>query len=176
MNRLLRRKTRYIAFVAASIDGRISLSHTHPPDWTSKEDWTFFQASLARMDAVVVGRNTYSAVAERLRARNTFVLSRCIRRKTRRGTVTFLNPETAHLADLLVPYRTVGVLGGSAVYGYMLENGLLDELFLTIEPLLFGRGSEMCCDVTKTARAQLRSVKRLNHSGTLLLHYIIHHA
>lgn len=171
----LQHKPRYIAFVAASVDGRISLSSKHPPQWTSKEDWNFFQKSLACIDAVVVGRNTYQSVAERLRKRNTFVLSSCPKALTRRGTVTFVNPAKVNLSKLLGSYKSVAVVGGGTVYRFMLENKLLDEIFVTVEPLIFGRGKEMFIGGTRTARVKLLSVKRLNRTGTLLLHYQINH-
>ena len=173
--RQLQHKPRYIAFVATSVDGRISLSSKHPPDWTSKDDWKFFQKSLTRVDAVVVGRNTYQSVAERLRKRNTFVLSSRPKTLTRRGTVTFVNPAKVSLPNLLERYKSVAVLGGGEVYRFMLESKLLDEIFVTVEPLIFGRGKEMFVGGTRTTRASLLSVKRLNKNGTLLLHYQINH-
>jgi len=174
MNRQrLKHRPRYIAFVAASVDGRISLLSKTLPHWTSKEDWKFFQKSLARVDAVVVGRNTYQSAADRLRKRNTFVLSSRLETTKRRGTVTFVNPANVNLAGLFREYRTVAVLGGGAVYRFMLESGLLDEIFVTIEPLIFGRGKEMFDGGTRTTRVSLFSVRRLNRTGTLLLHYQI---
>ena len=169
----LQHKTRYIAFVVASVDGRISLANKTLPYWTSKEDWEFFQNSLSRIDAVVVGRNTYESVAGRLRKRNTFVLSSRPKTLTRRGTVTFVNPANVDLPKLLERYKSVAVLGGGAVYRFMLESKLLDEIFVTIEPLIFGHGKEMFVGGTRTAQVSLLSVKRLNRTGTLLLHYQI---
>ena len=171
--RQLQPKPRYIAFVAASVDGRISLSSKTLPHWTSKEDWEFFQNSLSRIDAVIIGRNTYQSVAGRLRKRNTFVLSSRPKTLTRRGTVTFVNPTKVNLPKLLEKYKSVAVLGGGAVYRFMLENKLLDEIFVTIEPLIFGRGKEMFVGGARTTRVSLLSVKRLNRTGTLLLHYQI---
>lgn len=168
-------KTRYIAFVAASVDGRISLSSKTLPHWTSQEDWGFFQKSLSRVDAVVVGRNTYQSAAELLRKRNTFVLSSRPKTLTRRGTVTFVNPTSISLPKLFNEYKNVAVLGGGAVYRFMLESKLLDEIFITIETFIFGRGKEMFADGTRTTRVNLLSVRRLNRSGTLLLHYQINH-
>ena len=78
-----------------------------------------------------------------------------------------------NLPKLLEGYKSVAVLGGGAVYQFMLENRLLDEIFVTIEPLIFGRGKEMFVGGTKTTRVSLLSVKRLNRTGTLLLHYQI---
>lgn len=169
-------RSRFIAFVAATIDGRISLSSKRLPDWTSKEDWELFQKSIKRFDAVVVGRNTYVAAASRLRKRNTFVLSRRTRMLTRRGTVTFVNPAEASLPKLLSNYKRVAVLGGGSVYRFMLERGLLDEIFVTIEPFVFGRGKEMFVGGTRTISARLLSLRQLNKNGTLLLHYQINRA
>lgn len=166
-------RPRYIAFVATSVDGRISLSSKKPPDWTSDEDWQFLQKSLARIDAVVVGRNTYQSAADRLRKRNTFVLSSRPKTTKRRGTVTFVNPLSVNLAKLLEGYKSVAVLGGATIYRFMLEARLLDEIFITIEPLIFGRGKEMFVGGTRTTRVNLLSVRRLNRTGTLLLHYQI---
>ena len=170
---LLQYKTRFIAFVAASIDGRISLSEKTLPRWTSKEDWRFLERSLSRADAVVVGRNTYGAAAKRLRKRDTFVLSNRLRAMARRGSVTFVNPANVDLTSLLAKYKTVAVLGGGTVYRFMLESGLLDEIFVTIEPLIFGRGKEMFVGGARTVRARLLSARRLNRTGTFLLHYQI---
>jgi len=123
------------------------------------------------MEAVVVGRNTYLAAANRLRQRNTYVLSNRLTSLQHRGTVVFVNPAHVSLAKLLQKYKTVAVLGGGMVYRYMLENGFIDEIYVTIEPLIFGRGKEMITGGTLTTHLRLLSVRQLNQSGTLLLHY-----
>lgn len=169
--KLPRSKTRYVAFVAASVDGRISLTEKTLPDWTSKEDWRFFQDSLSRVDAVVVGRNTYEVAATRLRKRNTYVLSSRPAILRRKGNITLVNPTRVDLSKLFQSYKIVAILGGGAVYRAMLEKNLLDEIYVTIEPLIFGRGKEMFVGGTRTTRLRLLSVRRLNQTGTLLLHY-----
>ena len=166
-------RTRYIAFAAVSVDGKISFEHTVPPDWTSKEDWDFLQKSLTRMDAAIVGRYTYRIAADRLRKRNTYVFSRRIRSIQRRGTVTFLNPTRVDVRDMLSHRKTVAVLGGAGVYRYMLDHELMDELYLTIEPHLFGRGIDLFASGKRSVSLNLLSVRRLNRRGTLLLHYVI---
>ncbi len=169
---LPQRKTRFLAFAAASIDGKISLTTKHPPDWTSSEDWRLLQRSLANVDAVVAGRNTYLAVRDRLRRRQTYVLTSRIRRMQRRGTVTFLNPQFTNLATVLRPYRTVAIVGGGMTYQTMLDLGLFDELYLTVEPLVFGHGRDMFQGGHAATRWRLRSLRRLNRRGTILLHYL----
>ncbi len=162
---------RIIAFVATSIDGRISLKKSVRPVWTSTEDWRFFQKSLKKMDAVVVGRNTYEAARTRLQKRCTYVLTRSITKIYRKGSVTFVNPDTHDMRDILGRHATVGLLGGSSVYGLFFEQNLVDELYVTVEPLIFGRGVSMVKDCTKTTRLVLCCIKKLNRTGTVLLHY-----
>lgn len=156
-----------------SIDGRISLARQKLPDWTSKEDAVFFQRSLRECDAVVVGRNTYAAAAVRLRRRTTYVFTSRVLREHRRGTVTFVNPKNLDLVSLFSRHKRIGVLGGAAVYRLMLERGLLHEFYVTIEPLLFGRGTPLTIGGTKATSLRLLSVRRLNTKGTLLLHYAV---
>lgn len=164
-------KCHFTAYVAASIDGRISLKTRERPNWTSPEDWEFLQEQLRKADAVVVGKNTYIAAKKRLDKRTTFVLSSKVKTLVQKGTVTFVNPAHTDLKKLFSPYRTVAIVGGSRVYQTMLDKKLLDELFVTIEPLVFGRGKAMFEGGSKTKQFTLTSVKKINNGGTLLLHY-----
>lgn len=164
-------KTHFVAYVASSIDGRISLEKRKLPDWTSAEDWKFFQRELARADAVVVGRNTYLSVASRLQKRTTFVLSSRIKNTLKKDGVTFVNPKSQNLKKLFSVYKTVAVVGGARVYQTMLDNNLLDELYVTLEPLVFGRGIPMFSNGSHTRQFELVSVKKLNAKGTILLRY-----
>ena len=165
-------KTIYTAYAAVSIDGRISLDSKKLPDWTSSEDWKFFQSELKKSDAVVVGHTTYKAVSERLQKRVTYVLTTKIKKPEVQGTVTFVNPKYTNLSVLLAKHKKVAIAGGAAAYQIMLELGLFNVLYLTIEPLVFGRGRELFVGGKKNFQFKLKSVKKLNKTGTLLLCYI----
>ncbi|HZX75043.1 MAG TPA: dihydrofolate reductase family protein [Cyclobacteriaceae bacterium] len=162
-------KTKFVAYVATSVDGRISLSKTKAPDWTSKEDWKFFQSKLKNVDAVIAGHNTYIAAQSHLMKRTTYVFSHTP--KLQKGSVTFINPAKIQLKKYFEKYKTVAIVGGASVYQTMLDAGLLNELYVTIEPLVFGRGTEMFIGGTKTYQLKLVSTRKLNVRGTLLLHY-----
>ena len=167
------RKTNFTAFVAGSVDGRISLKKRARPDWTSTEDWNFLQNSLKRFDAVVVGRNTYLAAKTNLKRRNTYVLSRKLSSLKKDGSVTFVNPQKTDLRKLFAVHKNVAVLGAGEVYQYMLDRGMMNELFVTVEPLIFGRGTTMFSGGRKNKKLILRAIRRLNKQGTLLLQYDI---
>ncbi len=165
-------KTRFCAYLAESIDGRISLDSYTYPNWTSKEDWHFLQKELKKMDAVVCGRVTYEVAQERLDKRNTFVLTTKTSSIEKSGSVTFVNPKTVDLKNLFEGYKNVGIVGGARVYQEMLNKGMLDDLYVTIEPIVFGRGREAFFGGTENFRFTLESVKKMNKQGTVLLHYI----
>ncbi len=167
-------KIKYTAYIAVSIDGRISKNSLSPIDWTSREDWNFFQNALTKMNAVIVGRNTFKVFENRLRSRNTIVLTSRIIYLKAEGTVTFFNPKKSDLKKFLQNknYKKVAILGGSQVYDFCLRNKMLDKLFVTIEPYIFTAGVPMFSG-KKFSKYKfiLESIKKLNKTGTILLKY-----
>ena len=166
---------RCIAIAAVTIDGKIALDPSHFSDWTSKEDKDFLHEMLAAVDVVVVGNNTYKTALEPLSKRNCIVFTASVATSEHKSeTLTYCNPVSFDCVPLLQKYETVAVLGGTKTYTWFLENDLLDELYLTIEPIAFGRGLPLF-ESSKEINAQfkLESTKQLNEKGTLLLHYEI---
>lgn len=171
-------KIKYIAYVATSIDGRIAKSSGSGTDWTSKEDWNFFQKSLTKVDAVIVGHSTYKIALARLKKRNTIVLTSKVGGLKVKGSVAFLNPKKLSLEKFLQNknWRKVAIIGGSKVYYFCLKNNMLDELFITIEPYVFTAGVPMFAgNKFKKYKLSLQSIKKLNTTGTILLKYKIKH-
>ena len=168
------KKARFFAFAAASIDGRIARDPLSGTNWTSKEDWLFFQKKLEQMDAVISGHNTFRVAEKSLRKRNTIVLTSRTRALKTEGKVVFLNPKTEGLPQLIKSRgcKKVGIVGGSKTYDYCLRNGMLDVLYLTIEPYVFTEGVPLFSGRDfKKYKFVLKSVKKLNQRGTLLLKY-----
>ena len=136
--------TSFIAIAAITLDGKIAKnSHQFSFDWTSKEDKKAFQAELKKFDAVVVGSNTFKTAIEPLKKRNTIVLTSKVKNTIEKFPhVWFCNFKTINLKAFIssLGLKKIAILGGSHVYTYCLEKNLIDELVLTIEPVVFGRG------------------------------------
>ncbi|OGL69084.1 hypothetical protein A3H10_04740 [Candidatus Uhrbacteria bacterium RIFCSPLOWO2_12_FULL_46_10] len=164
-----------IAVAAVTIDGKIALHAGHSTDWTSSEDKDFLHGLLDKSDVIVVGNNTYKVAQKPLAKRNCVVFTHSVRTTARQhDNLLFCNPSGVDIRTILSPYKTVAVLGGTQTYTYFLENDLLNELYLTIEPLVFGRGLNIFESMTaKEVKFHLFSVKKLNRKGSILLYYRI---
>ncbi|PIR82483.1 hypothetical protein COU20_02150 [Candidatus Kaiserbacteria bacterium CG10_big_fil_rev_8_21_14_0_10_59_10] len=168
-------RTRYIAIAAVTLDGRIAAHERHLTDWTSREDKRLLREVLDSADVVLVGRKTYELARTRLerRGRNCIVLTRSaagVRRVHER--LAFLNPKKENVRAFIRRhgYRRVVILGGTETYTYCRDAGMLDELYLTIEPVLFGKGLPLLAGKLFVQKGRNVEVKKLNKKGSTLVH------
>jgi dihydrofolate reductase len=165
--------TKIIAIAAITLDGRIAAYPGHFSDWASPEDKGLLHGLLDQSDLVVVGNTTYITAAVPLAKRNCLVFSRSpkgIERHNER--LSFCDPEKSNLRQLLDRYKTIAVLGGTQVYTYFLERNWLDEIYLTIEPLVFGNGLPLFESANWNKWPyELIEARKLNPVGSVLLHY-----
>lgn len=83
-----------------------------------------------------------------------------------------VNPQKANITRYIEEcgYKAVALLGGTQTYTFFFEHGLIDELYLTIEPVIFGRGLPLFDGKLAVRKPRIVSVKRLNRTGTVLIH------
>lgn len=165
----------YIAIAAVTLDGKIAKNKKHMSDWTSKEDKVFMRALLAKCDVVIVGNNTYKTAIAPLSKRNCLVISRSANQLvSKSANLQYVKPNAADVKKIIKQkkYRNIAILGGAQTYSFCLQNNLLDEIYLTIEPLVFGNGINLFADGTYLEKKfQLTSMRKLNRQGSILLHY-----
>lgn len=143
-------------------------------EWTSQEDRQFFTELSKQIPVMVMGSTTY----------NTFKIKRAPPGRRllvythNPASVTGENVETTAKTpqDLLQQLAREGidsvlVAGGSAIYGMYLAAGLVDELYITVEPVLLGSGVPFL-QSTLGVKLQLLDQRNLN-ANTVLLHYAI---
>lgn len=163
------------AIAAVTIDGKIALGPKHNSSWTSKEDKDFLHAILDKSDVVIVGNNTYKAAKKPLSKRNCLVLtSKVAGAIQKNNNLLFCNPNKINIAELIthLGYKKVALLGGAQTYTYFLSQGLIDNIYLTIEPLVFATGINLFSGKKSYLKKfKLVSVKKLNKKGSILLHY-----
>lgn len=142
-----------ILIVASSLDGFIT-HHDRPGSaFTSAEDKAYFRAVLAGFSASVVGGTTYRAerelfLSKRTPGRRQVVMTRnpdAFASDARAGELEFTSESPHALVARLkgLSIQRVALLGGSQVHSLFLDAGLVDELWLTLEPRLFGTGTPL---------------------------------
>ncbi len=152
---------------ALTADGFIGKNSSHLADWTSKEDKQFFVQMTREARVVVMGQNTYETIGKPLKDRLNIVYSRD--RQYEGVEVTSKLPQEL-LADLEARgYNMVAICGGATIYTMFLEAGVVNKLYLSIEPVLFGSGIHLFNkEIDK--KLQLVSSKNMNEQ-TILLEY-----
>ncbi|MDP4007088.1 MAG: dihydrofolate reductase family protein [bacterium] len=156
-------------FIIAAItaDGFIGKNSSHLADWTSKEDKRFFVEMTKKAGVVIMGQNTFETIGKPLPGRLNIVYSRD---KQHEGVETTQKPAQELLDDLRGRgYQEVAIGGGATIYTMFLEQKLVDKLYLSIEPVLFGKGITLFNKEFDT-KLELVSVKKLGEQ-TVLLEY-----
>ncbi|HLD21057.1 MAG TPA: dihydrofolate reductase family protein [Patescibacteria group bacterium] len=164
---------------AMSADGKIAQAEGQSSlDWTSKEDTRFFIDKTKEAGVVIMGRKTFDTIGKPLKDRRIIVMSRSPVLPLPKGelegvagTVEYTNLSPRDLLDQLAAQgvTTVAIAGGSSIYSQFLHDGLVTDLYLTIEPHLFGSGVPLATGFERIDMS-LVDLTRLNDQA-VLLHY-----
>lgn len=169
-----------ILIAAQSIDGFIARHDQPGTAFCSDADATFLREALQEFDSLIMGRKTYDTLRDQIQNSTTTRFLRKIvtrdpqqfRNDEKQDLIEFTNaaPETI-LEELTQRGRSrTALLGGGEIYTQFLGANLVDELWLTIEPLLFGAGTPLVSKPIETDKLELKSSTPLNEQ-TLLLKY-----
>ncbi len=153
-------------FIAESSDQR-SL------DWTSREDLEFFIQKTKEAGVVIMGRKTFETIGRPLKDRRLIVMTRQKAMKSDMEGVEFSTLSPVELVNKLTEegVKTVVLAGGVSLYSQFLQESLVTDLYLTVEPLLFGQGIPFASGFDRM-NLNLVEVRKLNQQS-VLLHYKI---
>lgn len=159
---------------AITLDGKIARNERHFVDWSSKEDKRLFFATTKRAGVLIIGNNTYKTFSAPLPGRLHIVLTSDTSDKINiPGQVEYTSASPEEIvADLEERgYAEVILAGGGQVNTLFLKANLIDELLLTLEPVVFGSGIDLFRSGELDARWRLASMEKLNDIGSLHLRY-----
>jgi dihydrofolate reductase len=161
-----------------SVDGRLENGEgKQAAMWSSKEDQAWLTSLIAQYRFLVMGRTTYEAIHPVPQpGRLLLVLTKKPERfgaSTVPGSLEFIQADNPDAVVRHLKKRgceQLLLLGGASVYTAFLRAELVNELYLTVEPVVFGAGLSFI-DATVDIRLQLIHTRQLNSRGTILLHY-----
>lgn len=162
-----------ILMMAQSVDGIIAKHSSHFPDWTCPADKKLFKEVTRRAGVLIMGSRTYQTIGKPLGQRLNVVYTR---RPEQFEKADNLLLTAAPARQLLVElsdmgYKEVVLTGGATINSLFARDNLIDELLLTVSPILFGQGLSLF-DQAYEKKMSLLDLKRLD-PHTVLLHYKI---
>ena len=131
-----------ILLMALTLDGKIARDADHFPDWTGSADKRFFARRSRAAGVVIMGAKTFDTLGTPLPGRKNVVLSRNPERRSRPPDLIFTaRPPGEVIAALAAEGYSEAILaGGARINSLFAAAGLIDEVIVTVSPLIFGSG------------------------------------
>ena len=171
-------KSKVIIYIAASLDGYIAgindeldfLKSVEDPN----EDYGYYEF-LSTVGFVIMGRRTYDKILTLvpdfpIDDKKYYVLTRTEKPPT--ANVSFFNGDIAKLIDGLKSdtSKHVFIDGGADIIHLLLKDRLIDEIILSVIPVLLGEGIRLFKGNEPEQNLQLLSAEKFN-KGLVQLHY-----
>ncbi len=147
--------------------------------WTSLEDKKHFEEQVAKHNLIVMGSSTYEAAKKVIKpepGKLRVVLTRDPARYKFDEIIGQLEFWTATAEEIVHQCTMRGftqmlLAGGGQINRLFFNAGLVNELYLTIEPKIFAEGKSIVDEQVEMVDLKLLEMTRLNEAGTILLHY-----
>lgn len=128
---------------AISADGFIAKEENQiSTSWTSGVDKKFFSEITKKSGVVVLGKKTYDTIGHALPNRVNIIYTNS---DTQFDGAETTNKTPKELLEDLEKrgFSEVAICGGSSIYSMFLDSGLVNKLYLTVEPKIFGTGVKL---------------------------------
>jgi len=144
------RSIKVTLLMAITLDGMIGKDSDHFPDWTGPEDKKLFVAITKKAGALIMGSKTFDTIGRPLPKRKNIIMTRSDR-VSEWDNLEFTNQSPAKILEGLEEegYEEVILAGGAMINSLFAKAGLIDELKVTISPLVFGEGIGLFSDDTQ---------------------------
>ena len=171
-----------ILVVVASINGKTTKGENNNIRvWTSKEDQKYFSSLIQKNNFIVMGRETYEAARPIIKLspdKLRVVLTRDSQRLKSsevKGQLEFTNDSPSKLVKRMETkgHKTMLLVGGSTISSLFFKENKIDEVWITLEPYIFGRGKNLVEETNLNLTLELINLTKLNKKGTLLLKYSV---
>lgn len=164
-------------YMAVTINGFIA-KENDDTSWVTGADWKKFKEISKRIGNVIIGRRTYKVM---LREKQ-FPLGDCLNIvltekktiKNRWKNVLFTNQSPKQVLKYLKRkgFKETLIAGGGKINGSFIKENLIDEIYLTIEPIVFGKGIKLFNDADFETKLKLIKIAKISNNE-IQVHYRI---
>ncbi|MFO7881629.1 MAG: dihydrofolate reductase family protein [Kosmotogaceae bacterium] len=163
------------AMVVSSINGIIAKDTKDNIDWSSKHDKEFFKNLTQRAGVVIFGRKTFSNIGKPLPGRLNIIMTRNPDKYNSENKKLFFtdkNPNNLLLYLERKKYEHVVIGGGRSIYTLFLNQRLVNDLYITFEPILLSEGIRMTDTLNNDIKLEKISTTELT-PNSVVIHYRI---
>ena len=146
--------------------------------WVSEVEWNSFRGMINHAGNMIIGRRTYEIMREAnqfagLEKIKVMVITSKKLKDADRDIVFVKNPREA--LDVLEKqkFKEALVCGGGKLNGGFMKENLVDELYLDVEPTIFGNGIPLFGNADFEAKLELLGTKKLSKEEIQLHYHVI---
>jgi dihydrofolate reductase len=176
-------KTKTILIFVSTLDGKVTKwGDPIVRSWSSRGDQEYFDTIWKNSRVIIMGSGTYNPEPLKPTKNHLYiVMTRQPEKYAAREVPGQLEFTRNSPLELVTRFAREGeenilVVGGPQIATSFLREGLIDELWLTIEPRIFGSGANFVTDAKLDINLNLLSCEKINDQGTLITKYKINHA
>jgi dihydrofolate reductase len=160
-----------ILLMAMTLDGRVARTMTHFPDWTEKEDKALFAKISRGAGVVIMGSRTFDTLGKPLPGRKNIVVTRNRSRKSDWDNLVFTDRSPKEILSRLENegFSETVLAGGTVINTLFAEAQVIDEVMVTVSPLIFGSGLSLF-ENHISMHMKLLEVRPIG-DNTVFLHY-----
>ena len=159
-----------ILYMVQSADGVAAKDErTDIRAWSSAEDHEFFLRNVRNCDAAVMGSRSWNPDVV---CKRKYVLSRHSGKERYDAQTVVVSGSAEEIYSRIAGdgNQTAALLGGPTTNSAFLNAGLVDEIYLTVEPVLLGTGLRISSGELVSGFHLIETI-RLNQRGTIVLRY-----
>jgi dihydrofolate reductase len=164
----------------SSLDGKVTKwGNSNVKSWTSHQDQDYYKKIWSTSRLIIMGSTTYNADPKTpLPNQHFVVMTRHPEKYKSIEVINRLEFTNQSPSKLIARFKKEGfsqalIAGGPHVATSFLKEELIDELWLTIEPKIFGIGENLAMEKKLDIHLRLISSKKVNKQGTLITKYAI---
>lgn len=164
-----------ILYMGISINGYIAKSDGDS-EWTSEEDLKGFYEHSKSAGNIIMGKNTFHSASDYgyfpfPDAVNVIMTHQLLENKWGdKVIVTDKSPKEVLQMLEERGFKEAFLAGGGHLNSSFMKEGLIDELYLDVEPIVFGKGIKLFADEDFEVNFEFLEVNKLNEN-TVQLHY-----
>lgn len=167
-----------ILAMVLSVDGKSTKGSLPDQSWASSEDAKHLSKLISENNLILMGGNTYVLAKSHIKPKEgklRVVVTRDPEKYSEdkiEGQLEFVSGSVVEIVKDLEKrgFEKMLLLSGENLNKEFFENNLIDEIYLTVEPKVFGSGRSMTVG-DLDVKLELMEMEKLNEQGTILLRY-----